>query len=187
MAATPEEARDLLSRHGECEPQIISDWSGTFNLPDALQGFYADVGPKDVCIEGYGNPTTIPALKNLWEFQAGYRWNGLTNKPIEDWPSDWLVVASEGGDPYIFDMKTNRILFAQHGTGEWDAGEIYSDINTMAACIAVLGCVILESNNFEDEDCNINPECRKDAIERLTKILGDPTEAESVVETAGWG
>jgi len=187
MAATSEETRELLCRHGDCINQAASDWSGPFELPEVLRNFYSEVGPKDVCIEGYGNPTTIPSLKHLWDRQAGYRWNGLTNEPIEDWPPNWIVVADEGADPYIFDMNTSQILFAQHGTGEWDAGEMYPDINTMAACIATLGCVILDSDNFEDDDCNINPECRMDAIERLTKILGDKTDAESIVEMAGWG
>jgi hypothetical protein len=32
----------------------------------------------------------------LWQFQAGYRWNGLAREPNPDWDDDWLVVASEG-------------------------------------------------------------------------------------------
>lgn len=187
MKATADETRKLLARHGECVPQDAADWSGPFDLPDALRDFYSNIGPSDIYIEGYGNPTTIPALKNLWNHQAGYRWNGLTNEPIEDWPANWIVVADEGGDPYIFDMETNGILFAQHGTGEWDAGEIYPDITTMAACIATLCCIILDTEDFTDDDFNINPECRAEAIERLTKILGDKSEAESIIEMAGWG
>ena len=186
MAITAKETRELLCRHGSCAPQGPADWTGPFQLPESLLQFYSGVGPKDVCIEGFGNPTTIHSLKKLWERQAGYRWNGLTNEPIGDWPENWIVVADEGADPYIFDTETTRILFAQHGSGEWDAGEIYLDINTMAACIATLGCVILDSEDFEDDDCNINPDCRIDAIDRLAKILGSKTKAETIVETAGW-
>ncbi|EKU98526.1 hypothetical protein Lepto7375DRAFT_7822 [Leptolyngbya sp. PCC 7375] len=187
MAAKSAQTRELLTRHGDCEKQDLAEWSGPFELPNALRDFYSDVGPKDICIEGYGNPTTIPSLKRLWDRQAGYRWNGLTNEPIEEWPSNWIVVADEGADPYIFDTETGRILFAQHGAGAWDAGEIYPDITTMAACIATLGCVILDSQDFEDEDCNINPNCRMDAIDRLTEILGNQSQAEAIVEMAGWG
>jgi hypothetical protein len=57
----------------------------------------------------------------------------------------------------------------------------------MAACIATLGSVILDSNSFEEDDCNINPACRIDAIDRLTKILGDKNYAKAIVERAGWG
>lgn len=187
MAVTSEQARELLCRHGQCATQDIEEWAGPFELPAPLRDFYSDVGPQDVCIEGYGNPTTIYSLKKLWDRQAGYRWNGLTNEPIENWPPDWVVVADEGGDPYLFDMKTTRILYARHGTGEWDAGEIYPDINTMAACIATLGCVILDSDDFENKDGDVNPARRMDAVERLTKILGDKSSAESIVEVAGWG
>jgi hypothetical protein len=187
MTATSEEARKLLSRHGNCANQDAADWSGPFELPESLRKFYSEVGPQDICIEGYGNPTTIPSLRALWDRQAGYRWNGLTNEPIDEWPPNWIVVADEGADPYIFDIETARILFAQHGTGEWDADEIYPDINTMAACIATLGCVILDSNSFEDDNCNINPACTIDAIDRLTKILGDKNHAKAIVEMAGWG
>ena len=187
MTITQQETLDLLSRHGNCAPQDAADWTGPFQLPESLREFYSVVGPQDVFVEGYGNPTTIYSLRKLWDRQAGYRWNGLTNESISDWPENWLVVAAEGTDPYIFDIENNRILFAQHGAGAWDAGEIYSDINTMAACIATLGCVMVDSDDFEDDDCNINPKCRIDAIDRLTSILGDKTEAESIVETAGWG
>ncbi len=187
MTATSEEARKLLCRHGDCVNQDAADWSGPFELPQSLRKFYSEVGPKDICVEGFGNATTIPSLRSLWDRQAGYRWNGLTNELIDDWPANWIVVADEGADPYIFDIETTWILFAQHGTGEWDADEIYPDINTMAACIATLGCVILDSNNFDDDDCNINPACRIDAIDRLTKILGDKNHAKAIVEMAGWG
>ena len=187
MSITSEETRELLRRHGTCATQDATDWTGPFDLPDALREFYSDVGPLDVCIEGFGNPTTIYSLRKLWERQAGYRWNGLTNERIADWPENWIVIADEGADPYIFDTKTTRILFAQHGSGEWDADEIYGDINTMAACVATLGSIIVDPDNFEDDDCNINPDCRIDAVDRLTNILGNKTEAESIVEMAGWG
>lgn len=47
---------------------------------------------------------------------------------------------------------------------------------------------MLDLDDFEDNDCNINPNSRIDAIDRLTpKMLGTKTEAESIVETAGRG
>ncbi len=162
--ATAELARELLSRHGACVPQDVSGWDGPFDLPDPLRRFYADVGPHNIDVVGYGNSTTLPSLAHLWERQAGYRWDGLTNEPIDDWHDNWLVVADEGADPYIYDIGAGRVLFAQHGAGEWDAGEIYQDLNTMAACIATLGCVIIDSDDFVDENCDINPACRAGAM-----------------------
>ncbi len=185
--ATSETARELLSHHGTCVAQDAGDWTGAIDLPEAIRRFYIDVGPRNVAVVGFGNDTTLPSLALLWERQAGYRWNGLTNAPIENWPDNWLVVADEGADPYIFDINTGRILFAHHGTGSWDAGEIYLDLDTMAACIATLGCVIQDSEDFEDDDCNINPACRADAVNRLAAILGNSSDAEEIVITAGWG
>ncbi len=39
----PELARTLLSRHGKCASQTISDWTGEFELPSQLADFYRDV------------------------------------------------------------------------------------------------------------------------------------------------
>src|SRR5437867_3587372 len=91
-------ARRLLAEHGEIRSQPASDWRGPFPLPPDLAMYYDVVGPVDVTIEGYGNPYFLPSLVKLWDFQAGYRWNGLTGEPIPDWNDDWLVVGDEAGD-----------------------------------------------------------------------------------------
>jgi len=186
MADISQIARNRLSRHGVCAPQEPEAWGGAIELPAAIAAFYSNVGPVNINIEGYGNPTTLPSLENLWERQSGYRWNGLTGDPIEDWPSNWIVIANEGGDPYIFDSETEKILFAMHGAGNWAADEMFADIPTMAACIATLGCVMLDADEFEDEDGDVNPDCIKKAIDQLAEILGDRDDAESLVEQAGW-
>ena len=187
MAATTERARELLSRHGQCTPQDAADWTGPILLPEPIVEFYRNVGPLDIEIVGYGNPSFIPSLATLWDRQAGYRWDGISGAPIDDWNPDWFVVVDEGADPYIFDASPGRILFAQHGCGEWDAGEIYPDLSTMAACIAAIGTVILDADEFTDDDGMVHPECREQAIALLTEILGDELEAETIVEAAGWG
>lgn len=154
--------------------------------PHGHCGLHRNVGPVDLNIEGYGNGTHIPRLSNLWEHQAGYRRNGNTGERIADWQDGWIVVADRGADPFIY--CEGKILFAHHGTGSWQPGEIYSDLNTMAACMATLGAVIKEAgDDFTDEDCRIRDEHRDEAISRLAKILGSKLEAESVVGDAGWG
>ncbi|MEM1211422.1 MAG: hypothetical protein AAGI68_03905 [Planctomycetota bacterium] len=148
--------------------------------------FYRDVGPVDITIEGYGNPTFIPSLSGLWEHQAGYRWNGLTDEPILDWNDEWIVVADEGGDPYIYCQ--DKVFLAQHGSGVWEPDEIYSNLNLMAACLATLGAVVLDGGDeFTDEDSCVRPVFRAEAISRLADILGDKNKAEAIVITAGWG
>ena len=130
---TAEVTKRLLALHGDVRAQPASDWTGAFPIPPAIERFYREVGPLNVTIEVHGNPYFLPALADLWQFQAGYRWNGLSGEPIEDWPDDWLVVADEGGDPFIFVRSSAVVLHAYHGEGEWDAGEMFPDLNTMAA------------------------------------------------------
>lgn len=122
---TAEQAKKLLALHGEVRPQPPTDWTGTFPLPAAVERFYQQVGPFNISIEEQGNPYFLPGLADLWQFQTGYRWNGLNGEPIENWNDDWLVVTDEGGDPFIFLRSTGAVLHAFHGEGEWNPGEMF--------------------------------------------------------------
>ncbi len=185
MMLTPTRVRELLEVHGTCRSQEASEWTGDIPLPDALAVFYREVGPDNITIEGYGNPIFIPSLSQLWDRQTSYRWNGLTSEPITGWDNDWIVVADEGADPFIY--YHGRILFALHGEGAWEPREIYPDINSMAACMATLGSVVVNAGNeFTDDESFIRPEFRAEAISRLTTLLGSENEAEIIIETAGW-
>jgi hypothetical protein len=180
--------RQLLQEHGTLVPQSASEWSGQFPLPDVLSRFYQEVGPVDILIEGYGNPFFLPRLSALWEFQAGYRWDGLTGERIEEWEDDWLVVADQGGDPFILDIRTGAILFAEHGTGEWEPDETFTDVFEMAACLGTLGSVAARAgDDFTDDEEFIRPHYRAAAEELLGEILRSRSEAETVLDTLGWG
>jgi hypothetical protein len=185
---TAEVAKRLLALHGEVRPQPASDWTGAFPIPPAVERFYREVGPVNVTIKAHGNPYFLPSLADLWQFQAGYRWNGLSTEPIEDWPDDWLVVADEGGDPFIFARSSGVVLHAYHGEGKWDAGEMFPDLNTMAACLAQIGAIVLEAgDDFTEEDCSIRPKYRVLASARLQELLGSKSDAEAVLGVLGWG
>ncbi len=184
---TADQARTLLLKHGVVRSQPPKDWKGPIALPPALESFYREVGPVDVTIDGYGNPYFLPSLRGLWEFQAGYRWNGLTKEPIEDWNDDWLVVADESGDPFIFSSASGAILHAHHGEGDWDAYELFPDLNAMAACLAQLGSIVQDAaDSFTDEDSNIRPDHRARALARLTDLLGSNEAAQHVLDSLGW-
>lgn len=185
---TAERARDLLALHGTLRPQLIADWAGEFPLPKTVEKFYQEVGPVDVYVRGYGNDYFFPKLGDLWNFQAGYRWNGLTNEIIEDWNDDWLVVAEEGGDPFICSRSTGVVLHAYHGEGVWDAHEMFPDINTLAACLGQLGAVRLSAGeSFVDEEHCIREEHRTLALKQLAQLLGTNTKAQQVLDMLGWG
>jgi hypothetical protein len=185
---TAARARELLSVHGIVRPQPPDDWTGKFPLPISVERFFQEVGPADITIEGYGNPYFLPRLAALWEFQAGYRWNGLTGQPIEDWDDDWLVVADEGGDPFILSRASGSVLHAVHGGGVWEPAVVFADLNTMAACLGHLGAVVVSAGEaFTDEDCLIRPEYHEQAFAGLLQLLDSSSEAESILERLGWG
>ena len=152
------QAKELLAIHGRVRPQPPSDWSGTFALPPCVERFYRDVGPVDVYIDACGNEPFLPRLAKLWDFQAGYRWNSLYGEPNEDWDDDWLVVADQGGDPFILSRSSGVVLIAEHGAGSWDPAELFPDMNTMAACLGYLGSIVqVAGDDFTDEKCDIRP------------------------------
>ena len=185
---TSEHARYLISLHGKVASQPAKAWKGTFSLPDSLARFYDEVGPVDVDIEAYGNAFHLPRLAKLWAMQAGYRWEGGTKKPIPDWDDDWLVVADQGGDPFILSRSTGAILFDEHGSGRWQPRPLFPDLNAMAACLGLLGEVVVSAgDDLTDEKSRIQPKHRARAVSGLRDILGSEAEAESVLKALSWG
>lgn len=177
--------RELLKSHGVCMPQSSTEWSGNVPLPEPIAKFYREVGPTNIHVKGLGNPTFIPSLSALWDHQAGYRWDEVTGERISGWHDDWIVIADEGADPYIY--CRGEVLFAQHGLGNWNPIPLYPDLNAMMACIATLGTVMVNAReSFVDDDCNIRPEFVKDATSRLTELLGSRINANTILKTAGW-
>jgi hypothetical protein len=112
----------------------------------------------------------------------------LSGNPIEDWPDDWIVVADEGGDPFIFVRSTGTVLHAHHGEGKWDAGEMFPNLNMMAACLAQIGDIVVEAGSkYMEEDCSIRPKYRSLASARLRDLIGSKTDVEAVLAGLGWG
>jgi len=179
--------KKILALSGAVRPQPVADWTGPFALPEDLQRFYAEVGPDNISISNYGNSFFLPALSDLWDAQAGFRWNAVTGDRIENWADDWLVVADQDGDAFIHDRPTGTILWAQHGTGSWNPQPLFSNIQECAAVLGTLGKVTDEAgDDFLDEDCYISPQYRAAAKSALTDILGTPSQAEHVLTTLEW-
>lgn len=184
----PDRVRTLVGLHGTVRTQEATDWKGTIPLPAPVERFYQQIGPVNVTIPGYGNPYFMPSLSGLWNFQAGYRWHGRTGERLPDWEEHWLVVANEGGDPFIFDSISGAVLVAQHGTGQWDPGVLFSDLNTMAACLAKLGDIVRNAgDSFTDEHSDILTEHRSTALGCLQEFQGSREASQLVLEALGWG
>jgi hypothetical protein len=184
---TAEVAKRLLASHGDVRPQPPSDWTGTFPIPPAVERFYQDVGPFNVTIEAHGNPYFLPRLADLWQFQLGYRYDGFSGEPLDAWPDDWLVVADEGGDPFILGRSSGTVMHSYHGEGAWNAREIFPDLNAMTACLAQIGGIVLDAGReYMEEDCSIRSHYRHSASARIQELLGSRSEAEAVLAALGW-
>jgi hypothetical protein len=177
----------LLRPHGEIGFQPASDWSGDVPLPETLANFYREVGPMDLVIQTIGNPISFPRLSALWDAQAGYRWDATTGEPVSDWRASWFVIADEGGDVFIFDTESERILFALHGVGVWRPKEMFPDIFTMAACMGALGGLCREAGKrLYDADLCVLPEWINEAVKRVEALVGSRTAAKWLVEELGF-
>jgi hypothetical protein len=189
------EIRELLAPHGELRPQGRECWHGTIPLPEIVAEFYEKIGPWGPTIHETvgpigstiptgGNPTCIPPLHRLWNYQVGYRWHASTGERLTDWLDDWLVVAQEGAHPYILQISTGRILFAFAGAGKWAPKEVFPDIFTMAAALATIGNVYDEVGEARwDEELNETPEFVALKVQRLAQVLGDRGAAERYFKT----
>lgn len=184
---SPDEVVKLLAPHGELRAQDDRQWTGEVPLPEPVAAFYASVGPSDITVDAFGNPYFLPRLAALWGFQAGYRWNAVTAKSQEDWRSEWLVVADQGGEPFIYAVNSGRVLVAHHGEGAWSPRDAFSDLLSMAGVFGILGSVVHEAGlDFTDDDCNVRPEHRATAIARLAVFLGAEERAQRALEIAEW-
>ncbi|MBN5088341.1 hypothetical protein JY460_09555 [Stenotrophomonas maltophilia] len=184
-----------FARFGLMRAQYEGDWQGPFPLPPVLARFYAQVGPLGHEINAkMGNSgitipglhVWIPPLRRVWSHQAGYRWHGISGEPIDNWPSNWLVIADRGADPFILDMDDDRVLFSHHGAGLLDASEVTTDVPTLMAALAAAGTVYLDAGDDlynDDDDGGIRPEHQEAAVQAVARVLGDRLQAESFIGT----
>ena|ERR1051326_8524122 len=181
-------ARSILSRLPKVvlRSQSVSDWAGEYPLPSAVAEYYSNLGPVDVWLESYGNPYSLPSLSRLWSHQVGYRTHGNTGERLPDWEDDWLVIADQGGDPFIFSRTTSRILHAYHGEGVWEPDQIFESLPEMATSLAILGEIVGSAGReFTDEDSLIRPQFREEARARILAFAG-PSRADEIVACLGW-
>lgn len=185
---------ELLRAHGEVRSQGPLEWNGDIPLPQHLATFYREVGPIDITIEGFGVSTLIPSLSKLWEHQARFRGSttdGLLNRIrrrlFHRWDNDWIVVAIEDGDLFIYSVREEKILYTRQSRGTYEPHEVYPDLNTMAACMAILGTVAVNAGeDLFDDEFQIRPTHMSQAIAQISKEIGDESKAAAIVAAAGW-
>jgi hypothetical protein len=167
--------------------QAPADWRGEFPLPDAVAEYFKSFGPTDVTIEGYGNPYFLPSLSGLWDFQAGYRYHSDTQERLAEWDDDWLVIADEGGDPFIFSRASSVILHAYHGDGAWEPVQMFDSLIEMAMTFAVIGDIVVSAGySLTDGDSMILPRYREAARARIGEFLDSHERTDTIVSRLGW-
>jgi hypothetical protein len=192
------ELRSLLALYGELRPQLASEWLGEFALPKAVAEFYAEVGPYGetiyesvgpigVEIALGGNPVNLPPLYKLWDLQVGYRTHGLTKERIDSWPNEWLVIAVEGANPFIFNTDDGHVSFDFAGGGRWQPKWLAPDIARAYGGLATLARAKNGLDEVADfDDFEMRPEAREKCIASLADFLGDIESARSFVATLEW-
>jgi hypothetical protein len=183
-------AKELLSRADPTavfRSQPAADWQGEFPLPSAVAEYFTQLGPVDVWIRGYGNPYFLPSLSKLWEHQTGYRTHGFTHERIADWDDDWLMIADEGGDPFIFSRASGGILHAYHGEGVWEPTQMFDSLVEMATTLAIIGDIVSTAGReLTDSDSLILPRYREKARMRVGKFLSSDERAGTILSCLGW-
>ena len=72
-------------------------------------------------IKDYG-PVFLYGAHNLIDGQNGYSFVPEINSETNDWPENYIVIATCEGDPFCIDIsQTNSpVYYAAHGMDEWD-------------------------------------------------------------------
>ncbi|HEY9131417.1 MAG TPA: hypothetical protein VIM98_06630 [Dyella sp.] len=192
---------DLLTPWGELRPQPAFDWQGPAGaLPVAVAKFYRDVGPwgaviyesvgpVGLTINTGGNPVCVPPLHKLWAQQDGYAWSRNPDNLLPGWRENWLVVATKGADPLLFDRDDGRILIASAGVGKagWQPRAFAEDLESAFGGIAtVANALTALGDDAFDEDFNLRPESRERVRTRLAQFLGSPDVMSRMLEAWRW-
>lgn len=184
---TPAYTQRLLRKHGTCKPQKPAAWKGSIALPEPLRVYYLEVGPVNITIENQPHPFFLPRLSQLWKLQEGYRWNASTGEDDPDWDPSWIVVATQGADPFVFRQNDGRILWGEHGAGDWDLHWLFPDILSMAVSLAVLGKIAQDADGeLFDESYTVRTAVQKRTELELKPILGSAKQARLVLQCVGW-
>lgn len=115
----------------EAEELVIESVTDQWSLPEEYVYFLKHYVPESVSwsTDEYIN-LDIYGAKDLVEGQWGYNYNPVTDEALTEWPRDYLVIASDEGDPYCIDLSRGDtvIYTAEHGTGSWDFSIAYDNL-----------------------------------------------------------
>ena len=73
--------------------------------------------------------------------QAGYSYNPCTDAKIEDWNSNYIVIANRYGDPFCLDFlqENSPVYFALHGEGKWEFDVVFESFQQFLKALCQTG------------------------------------------------
>ena len=116
----------------------------------------------------------FPEINNLNDFQTGYRTHGLTEKLIDAWSSNWIVIASSNADPLIYNSDTGSVMFARHGSGTWEPITLFCNLEEMHRCFSLVADIVTQADEeLYDDDFNIKELYVSSIKESIKNFLGE--------------
>jgi hypothetical protein len=178
--------RDCLQPWGELRSQPESIWSGEIELPAAIREIYLQIGPFDLSIAAGGNPVQVPYLADLWGRQACYRWHGQTGERLPDWQEQWLAIAFEGSNPFIFDTNTSAVYFDMAGGKPSPKYFARDPITAFGAIATVANTLRAMGDDAYDETFELQKEARIKVTHVLDVFLNGQDDAERMLAAWQW-
>ena len=133
-----------------------------------------------------GNPVNIPALKDLWSHQACYRWHGHTGERLPNWPDHWLVIATEGSNPFILDMQDGQVYFALAG-GKPRPTLFAPDLLTAIGALATVANSMRElGDQAFDDTFELLSSARLQVLADLDQFLAGTWDGEQLLAAWRW-
>jgi len=172
----------VLNGHGHVfetcalDTQVAQAVSGELALPRSFVSLYQANGPVErSSIPWVVEDLLVFAFSELPAAQAGYRWIGVDRATSTSWQSNWVVVASVFGDPFLIDTSAERcpVLFARHDDGAWSPTEVAVSMEAFLEALAAFEQVLLGRFALDVwGDDGLLPQFVEDVERELAGILG---------------
>lgn len=109
------------------DPRDLAQVTARWTLPSTYVDFLTRFSPIQVTLQNrrFMSGLQLYGAKELVDGQNGYSFNPVTNKVISKWPKHLVVIANDGGNPFVLDLSQSDgaeapVLTAEHGSGPWN-------------------------------------------------------------------
>lgn len=129
LAKNREKRQDLASPTNwlsVASPADIKRIKARWKLPSVYLEFLTRFSPIEVTLASrrFYNHFQIFGANELISAQENYAYDPKTKKTFKDWPTELVLIANHGGDPFVLDLadsagKEAPVKTAEHGIGYW--------------------------------------------------------------------